>query len=134
MGLNPHRGFESRPLRSTLHDPIAPVAQLDRASVYGTEGQRFESSRARYKTPAKQALYTAVAPGRASALGTSSRHRLGPGSCAGRSGDSVDVADPHASGETLEASAQHAHADEQTPHGLHWPGFSAVDVASSRLQ
>src|SRR5436189_227003 len=25
----------------------APVAQLDRASVYGTEGQRFESSRAR---------------------------------------------------------------------------------------
>jgi hypothetical protein len=28
-------------------DPAAPVAQLDRASVYGTEGQRFESSRAR---------------------------------------------------------------------------------------
>src|SRR5215207_3377737 len=28
----------------------APVAQLDRASVYGTEGQRFESSRARYTT------------------------------------------------------------------------------------
>ena len=27
----------------------APVAQLDRASVYGTEGQRFESSRARYE-------------------------------------------------------------------------------------
>jgi hypothetical protein len=26
----------------------APVAQLDRASVYGTEGQRFESSRARF--------------------------------------------------------------------------------------
>src|SRR3954469_26059278 len=26
---------------------LAPVAQLDRASVYGTEGQRFESSRAR---------------------------------------------------------------------------------------
>ncbi len=26
--------------------PAAPVAQLDRASVYGTEGQRFESSRA----------------------------------------------------------------------------------------
>ena len=33
-----------------LHSPplSAPVAQLDRASVYGTEGQRFESSRARY--------------------------------------------------------------------------------------
>jgi hypothetical protein len=29
--------------------PTAPVAQLDRASVYGTEGQRFESSRARSK-------------------------------------------------------------------------------------
>src|SRR3954464_13020196 len=32
-----------------LHSCIAaPVAQLDRASVYGTEGQRFESSRARF--------------------------------------------------------------------------------------
>src|SRR5204863_5298155 len=30
----------------------APVAQLDRASVYGTEGQRFESSRARVESPA----------------------------------------------------------------------------------
>src|SRR3954462_1148685 len=30
----------------------APVAQLDRASVYGTEGQRFESSRARYEPAA----------------------------------------------------------------------------------
>jgi hypothetical protein len=27
---------------------VAPVAQLDRASVYGTEGRRFESSWARY--------------------------------------------------------------------------------------
>jgi len=35
---------------TALHSPAArpaPVAQLDRASVYGTEGQRFESSRAR---------------------------------------------------------------------------------------
>src|SRR3954471_13888656 len=58
MGFTSHRGFESRPLRSPPHrDPRtpvailgghhAPVAQLDRASVYGTEGQRFESSRAR---------------------------------------------------------------------------------------
>ena len=32
------------------HEPLpAPVAQLDRASVYGTEGQRFESSRARHR-------------------------------------------------------------------------------------
>src|SRR3954469_952409 len=30
---------------------LAPVAQLDRASVYGTEGQRFESSRARAGMP-----------------------------------------------------------------------------------
>src|SRR5215204_6420113 len=28
----------------------APVAQLDRASVYGTEGHRFESCRARHRT------------------------------------------------------------------------------------
>src|SRR3954453_22451346 len=35
----------------------APVAQLDRASVYGTEGQRFESSRARDEGPAKQGLF-----------------------------------------------------------------------------
>lgn len=28
----------------------------------------------------------------------------------------------------LEASAQHTHADEQTPHGVHWPGLSSIDV------
>ena len=33
-------------------EPHAPVAQLDRASVYGTEGREFESLRARYKRPA----------------------------------------------------------------------------------
>ena len=32
---------------ATIPRRTAPVAQLDRASVYGTEGQRFESSRAR---------------------------------------------------------------------------------------
>jgi hypothetical protein len=37
----PRRALDSRAAR------LAPVAQLDRASVYGTEGQRFESSRAR---------------------------------------------------------------------------------------
>src|SRR6476660_5567484 len=58
MGFTSHRGFESRPLRSpprratTSVWPLsseahAPVAQLDRASVYGTEGHRFESCRAR---------------------------------------------------------------------------------------
>src|SRR4051794_30446182 len=41
-----------------LHSCIAaPVAQLDRASVYGTEGQRFESSRARDEGPAKRGLF-----------------------------------------------------------------------------
>src|SRR6478735_1830641 len=59
MGFTSHRGFESRPLRSRpptsdhqrvaaiLGGAHAPVAQLDRASVYGTEGHRFESCRAR---------------------------------------------------------------------------------------
>ncbi len=42
----PRRSGPSRALHSPAARP-APVAQLDRASVYGTEGQRFESSRAR---------------------------------------------------------------------------------------
>src|SRR6185312_10384413 len=65
MGFISHRGFESRPLRSLaprcgvvwtvaiLGGSHAPVAQLDRASVYGTEGHRFESCRARWKGPAQ---------------------------------------------------------------------------------
>src|SRR3954463_547054 len=41
-----------------LQWPIAaPVAQLDRASVYGTEGQRFESSRARLEAPANAGVF-----------------------------------------------------------------------------
>ena len=32
---------------------LAPLAQLDRASVYGTEGYRFESCEARLITPAR---------------------------------------------------------------------------------
>src|SRR5690606_5145022 len=59
-GQKPYRGFESRPLRSrergapaarfdsaiataTLPRPRAPIAQLDRALVYGTRCRRFES-------------------------------------------------------------------------------------------
>jgi hypothetical protein len=42
------RSRRGRTEATTLGD-LAPVAQLDRASVYGTEGQRFESSRARRK-------------------------------------------------------------------------------------
>jgi len=37
----------------------APVAQLDRASVYGTEGREFESLRARCETPAQQGFFVA---------------------------------------------------------------------------
>src|SRR3954453_2985436 len=68
MGFTLHRGFESRPLRwravggpFLLQWPIAaPVAQLDRASVYGTEGQRFESSRARHESPAMRGFLVLV--------------------------------------------------------------------------
>ena len=35
----------------------APVAQLDRASVYGTEGHRFESCRARYRSRQIVSIY-----------------------------------------------------------------------------
>ena len=44
-----YRGFESlllRQVRKSLKN--APIAQLDRAVVYGTTGQRFESSWAYY--------------------------------------------------------------------------------------
>src|SRR3954470_2387667 len=69
MGFTSHRGFESRPLRSLpsatrrradgryARSRLAPVAQLDRASVYGTEGHRFESCRARSKSPAQQGFF-----------------------------------------------------------------------------
>jgi len=42
----------------------APVAQLDRASVYGTEGQRFESSRARLRNPRKHGGFLRYGAGR----------------------------------------------------------------------
>ena len=38
------------PFSIIVDDGIAPVAQLDRASVYGTEGWGFESLQARSKT------------------------------------------------------------------------------------
>src|SRR4051812_47904923 len=46
---------------ATLRPRHAPVAQLDRASVYGTEGQRFESSRARSRSPATAGLFLPAA-------------------------------------------------------------------------
>src|SRR4051794_30995792 len=72
MGFTSHRGFESRPLRSLrsatrpsqdgryARSRLAPVAQLDRASVYGTEGHRFESCRARHKSPEQRAFALAA--------------------------------------------------------------------------
>src|SRR6476659_5580072 len=39
--------------------PAAPVAQADRASVYETEGQRFESSLARIESPANAGFFFA---------------------------------------------------------------------------
>src|SRR5207302_2458877 len=44
------RAFAGAPPAATL-STRAPVAQLDRASVYGTEGHRFESCRARSAVP-----------------------------------------------------------------------------------
>ena len=40
-----HYTFEPLTMASAARLSHAPVAQLDRASVYGTEGWRFESSR-----------------------------------------------------------------------------------------
>src|SRR3712207_6707982 len=50
VGCRADQGHEraGRPRGASLpSDPRAPVAQLDRASVYGTEGLGFESLRAR---------------------------------------------------------------------------------------
>src|SRR4051812_27233427 len=71
MGFMPHRGFESRPLRpraarytrdAASRGP-APVAQLDRASVYGTEGHRFESCRARFGKPRSGGVFSSSIAG-----------------------------------------------------------------------
>src|SRR5579875_359231 len=45
----------AEPRRRFVH--LAPVAQLDRASAYGTEGQGFESLRARYKHRCSPAVF-----------------------------------------------------------------------------
>jgi hypothetical protein len=55
-----------------LECPHAPVAQLDRASVYETEGRWFESSRARSRRRLRCGI---AAPGSAAAAG--GRHQLG---------------------------------------------------------
>ncbi len=51
------------PLAANMAVALAPVAQLDRASVYGTEGQRFESSRARLEPRRKRRVVHAVRAG-----------------------------------------------------------------------
>lgn len=44
VGLNPHRGSESRSLRlPPFYLLFAPMAQLDRAVDYGSTGWGFES-------------------------------------------------------------------------------------------
>src|SRR5438046_3373218 len=51
--------------------PHAPVAQLDRASVYGTEGREFESLRARLKTPGNSGVLSFLEDRRGGAAGQS---------------------------------------------------------------
>ena len=48
-GSNPSLSARERSRGSATLGRRAPVAQLDRASVYGTEGHRFESCRARFE-------------------------------------------------------------------------------------
>ena len=60
-GPRPRRALDSRAAARP-----APVAQLDRASVYGTEGRTFESYRARPPIPPRHSPSTFT-----SALGTS---------------------------------------------------------------
>jgi hypothetical protein len=55
-------GPDGRPAVARLASGAAPVAQLDRASVYGTEGHRFESCRARCGTPAFAAVFCSRLP------------------------------------------------------------------------
>jgi hypothetical protein len=57
---------DSRGLVTMVRDlPHAPVAQLDRALVYGTKGRKFESSRARY--PPRRS-FEVLGPSRCSVL------------------------------------------------------------------
>src|SRR5690606_32736433 len=58
------------------HPKIAPaalVAQLDRASVFGTEGCRFESCRVRYQLPPNPLLPSRPAPSRLARLNRAQR-------------------------------------------------------------
>ena len=59
--VNPGAPSTTRPLSSYQRRRpggrvTAPVAQLDRASVYGTEGREFESLRARFQSPGHPGL------------------------------------------------------------------------------
>jgi hypothetical protein len=49
-------------LSMTLLQDQAPVAQLDRASVYGTEGLGFESLQARFSIPFRYSIYSNTPP------------------------------------------------------------------------
>src|SRR6266542_6253317 len=57
LSVGPRSGPQSKgERRCRTTDALAPLAQLDRASDYESEGQRFKSSRARHKHEAPQAL------------------------------------------------------------------------------
>ena len=71
-GAGEHRAADARLVR------LAPVAQLDRASVYGTEGQRFESSRARSWNPLIERVSAFREPGLPASAGQPQRSPSGP--------------------------------------------------------
>jgi hypothetical protein len=60
LGLMVPRGFKSHRLRHSSRGVsfrvVAPVAQQDRASDYGSEGREFESSRAHQDTEWERAI------------------------------------------------------------------------------
>ena len=73
---------------------LAPVAQLDRASVYGTEGQRFESSRARLEKPCSAGLFLfsgVASPGRPGANRVPIQNRRAPRTRGRRHGSADSV-------------------------------------------
>src|SRR2546430_635801 len=52
-----------------LDSAHAPVAQLDRASVYGTEGREFESLRARLRKPRYGGVFLSLGQGEGRRIG-----------------------------------------------------------------
>src|ERR1700733_4079938 len=59
-----------------IHRSRAPVAQLDRASVYGTEGREFESLRARHRRSCTRGLFVCWGRPRSFASGVRVKPRV----------------------------------------------------------